>query len=142
MKKYFTLDEANNLIPLLEFKLPKLLRIKNDMGHFLKTLAKKGVNVEELFGMTDLQDEDLIRIKGELEKYGTALTAALTEIQNLGCIIKDMEMGLVDFYGIIDDTEILFCWQLGEPCIGYWHKTSEGFQNRKPLFEETEKQLH
>ena len=123
-------------------KLPKLLAIKRNMARFLTSLRQKGVNVEELFGMTEIQDEDLVRIKKELEHHGSTLNAALVDIQNLGCLLKDMEMGLIDFCGLIDDTEILFCWQLGEPRVAYWHKTSEGFANRKPLFEEEEKQLH
>lgn len=138
VSKVFTLEEANTLIPTLELRLPKLLQTKRALSDYVSSLVKKGINVESLFGMTDLVDDDLVAAKAELEKLGNNLQGELAAIQELGCVVKDMELGLVDFLGQVGLDQVYFCWQLGEPTIRYWHGLQEGFADRKALFEEDE----
>lgn len=59
------------------------------------------------------------------------LNQAMAEIENSGCLVKDLDIGLVDFPTMLDDTEVYLCWKLDEPRIGFWHHTSEGFAGRK-----------
>ena len=44
-------------------------------------------------------------------------------------------MGLLDFPCVVEGRVILLCWKLGEPGIGFWHDTEEGFAGRKPIDE-------
>lgn len=145
-KKYFTLEEANALIPSLEYKIPKLLQIKKELAEFVSQLEKSGTNVEKLLAANTTEDEDLTETKSKLDKLGKVLNAAIVDIQSYGCIIKDMDLGLIDFRALIEDEEIDFCWQLGEKEISYWHGVTEGFAGRKPLYEKDEsegdKQYH
>lgn len=144
-QKTFTLQEANELLPTLEIKLTKLLQIKKQMTQTLLLLEKKGVQVEDLFAMTEELDDDCAEIKKELEKLGALLNASLSEIQGYGCFVKDLDLGLIDFYSTDLGQEIFYCWQLGEKEIRYWHSINEGFSSRKPLFDDQapqEKTLH
>ena len=50
-----------------------------------------------------------------------------------GCIIKDLDVGLLDFPSVIDNEEVYLCWKLGEDRIRFYHRQDEGFAGRKPL---------
>jgi hypothetical protein len=54
-------------------------------------------------------------------------------IESFGCLVKDIDLGLIDFPAVRDDEPIYLCWKLGEPRVAYWHGVDEGFSSRKPL---------
>ena len=62
-----------------------------------------------------------------------AFQSALEQLEEFGCMLKDLSIGLTDFYSIRDDEIILLCWKLGEPRIQYWHTLEGGFAGRQPL---------
>lgn len=137
-KKYFTIEQANDLIPTLEFKLPKLLQVKKELAAYITSLVEKGINIEDLLAMTGVLDDELLGMKAALERLGLMLQGELADIQSLGCVVKDMDLGLIDFYAIMEGAEVFLCWQLGEKSIRYWHGVEEGFSNRRLLFGEEE----
>ena len=57
----------------------------------------------------------------------------LAEASGLGCIIRDLELGLVDFYTMAGGRIVCLCWRRGEPKIEHWHPVDEGFSGRRPL---------
>jgi hypothetical protein len=57
----------------------------------------------------------------------------LQDIANLGGVTKDLEMGLVDFPGQVDDETVNLCWKFGETAVRFWHGLHEGYAQRKPL---------
>ncbi len=58
---------------------------------------------------------------------------ALEQIQAIGCLVKDLESGLVDFPAILKNEEVYLCWRLGEDRIRFYHRQDEGFSGRKPI---------
>ena len=50
-----------------------------------------------------------------------------------GCLIKDLRMGLVDFYSIVNGEPVYLCWQYGEQRIAHFHGIADGFTCRTPL---------
>jgi hypothetical protein len=54
-------------------------------------------------------------------------------IESHGCIVKDIDLGLLDFPSSRGDEPIYLCWKLGEPYIAHWHSMDEGFGARRPL---------
>ena len=61
------------------------------------------------------------------------ITAAVERINEMGCLVKDLDVGLVDFYALRDDEPVFLCWQFGEPAVTHWHPLDEGFAARQPL---------
>jgi hypothetical protein len=76
------------------------------------------------------------------ETAGRRLKAILEEVQTVGCVVKDLDIGLVDFPTLLDGVEVCLCWKLGEPRIEYWHGLEEGFRGRKPIDENFLKHHH
>ena len=61
------------------------------------------------------------------------LRQAVSQFEEIGCHVKDLDMGLVDFPTVFRGVEVYLCWKLGEPHIAFWHGTDEGFGGRKPI---------
>ena len=53
-------------------------------------------------------------------------------IEAHGCIVKDIDLGLIDFPALLDEQPIYLCWKLGEPEVAHWHGIEEGFSARRP----------
>ncbi len=75
-----------------------------------------------------------------LRQAQIAATRALRHAQQtvealhaLGCEVKDLEMGLVDFRSLREGREVYLCWRVGEETISYWHELDTGFGGRQPL---------
>jgi hypothetical protein len=65
-----------------------------------------------------------------------ALKEALETIEGTGALVKDLDMGLIDFLSLYRGREVCLCWKLGEDSIQFWHGTDEGFRGRKPIDED------
>jgi hypothetical protein len=130
MARLFTRAEANALLPRLtrEFELLHQLRsTARDQRAELARLEAKGKS-----NGRDVASE--IREHQErLEKIGAQAKAILDGITGLGCEIKDVDQGLVDFPSPRDGRTVYLCWKVGEESIGYWHELSTGFAGRQPL---------
>jgi hypothetical protein len=107
---YFDLNSARELLPWLKERLLKLKEIK--------------YNTEEVLVNGD---------KKEIEKYILSVDKIVKEITKKGIIIRDPEIGLVDFPAIINDRPAYFCWKIDEDDIKYWHYAEEGYRGRKPI---------
>jgi len=57
----------------------------------------------------------------------------VAQLQDLGCLVKDLDTGLVDFPALFRGQEVYLCWKLGEPSIEFWHGVDEGFRGRKAI---------
>jgi hypothetical protein len=61
------------------------------------------------------------------------LEEQLEQITALGCIPKDLELGLVDFPARADEREIYLCWKMGETKVEFCHGLTDGFGGRKRI---------
>ena len=78
---------------------------------------------------------DLLRKKSEHDEAAEHLVEIVNRIQETGVLVKDLDIGLVDFPSLVDGEEIYLCWKLGEDHITFWHGIDEGFAGRKPIDE-------
>jgi hypothetical protein len=69
----------------------------------------------------------------EHENLTDVMKSNLEKILATGCLIKDLDIGLLDFPAIVNNEEVYLCWKLGEDRIRYYHRQDEGYAGRKPL---------
>jgi hypothetical protein len=77
--------------------------------------------------------QKLAALNDGVENAATALAGILTEIDELGVLVKDLDSGLIDFPSVRGGEEVLLCWQLGESEVGFWHGLHDGYAGRQPL---------
>jgi len=123
-KIYFTVEEANALIPELNDWVPRLQE--------LYTLMHKG--------FPDIQKARSKAEYGGGSAYGTDyLNVALKanqitkNFEKKGCVLKGIEMGLVDFPSLREGREVYLCWKMPEQEIRFWHDLDTGFAGRQPI---------
>jgi len=126
--KVFTLEEAEKLLPALTSLIQRLHLIRDE-------ISKLEVDIDalELVGAKDKPSADLER---QVEIYNQAVTQfyeMVDEIHRLGCYLKDVDLGLIDFYAMREGKVVYLCWKLGEAHIAHWHDVGEGFGSRQPL---------
>ncbi len=71
--------------------------------------------------------------KARRDSVAERLKTVLESIQESGCVVKDLDKGLVDFPTLFRGEEVYLCWKLDEPSIGFWHGVREGFAGRKAI---------
>jgi hypothetical protein len=122
--KYYTLDEANELIeeikPLMADLLERRARVVGTRGEIAGILQDTTSNVGNRKASLMVQDF-------------LAIEALVKEIRAFGCSIKDLNVGLLDFLTKIDGREVYLCWRYGEDTIEYYHDLHNGFMSRKKL---------
>jgi hypothetical protein len=132
MPKRFTLDEATQLLPEVE----RLLRDAIDARESYQEAEAALQSMKErimLMGGVMVDREQALAIKSRRERAAAALRAAIEGVQGLGCLVKDLDTGLVDFPTLFRGEEVYLCWKLGESGIDFWHGVDEGFRGRKPI---------
>ena len=131
--RIFSLDEANGMLPELARQLEEL---RERFGEIVFEQDK--IAVLELIGAREDGSPEHIEYS-EKKKATTALVAQFEadfrKVRSLGCFVKDINKGLVDFYSVRNGRLIFFCWQLGEKEIRFWHELNSGYSGRKPISE-------
>jgi hypothetical protein len=131
MERTFTLDEAHELLPILETLLCRAIDGKKKLEAFEAEFESLKSRIMLSGGML-LDVQTIARAKNERDRVVQQVKDALDEIDAAGVQVKDLDTGLLDFPWV-NDPEVLLCWKLGEKRITHWHNTSEGFRGRKPI---------
>jgi hypothetical protein len=129
--RIFTQTEARAALPVVRRHVERLVAGRADqlvaqarMAELTAATAGNGHGVQR-----DL----MVTLRDELERAETELAAALTALEELGVVVKDLDAGLVDFPALRDGEHVFLCWQLGEADVTWWHGLEEGFRGRKPI---------
>jgi hypothetical protein len=133
--KIFTPEEANRLLPFLELALDSLAGIAREASELRRELdvlaAIAGSGATDQNPDTRLLREKEAALAGLLARF----RSELGDVSGHGCIVRDLELGLVDFYTMAHDRVVCLCWRRGEPRIEHWHPVDVGFSGRRPLSE-------
>jgi hypothetical protein len=132
MPQRFTLAEARSLIPLLERLLGEAVTMKAEYDQAEGIIQALNARVA-MMGGTMVNRDQAIDARGRREVAAARLRRAMEQVRETGCVVKDVDIGLVDFPALRRGVEVCLCWKLGESSIGYWHGVDEGFRGRKPI---------
>jgi len=72
-------------------------------------------------------------MKTQKESSGESLKQSLEKIEQMGVLVKDLDVGLVDFPTLYLGEEVYLCWRMDERDIEHWHGVHEGFAGRKEI---------
>ncbi len=132
--RLFRLDEANSLLPRIGPLLRRLMASHHDRA--LQQQVVDEFRRKATYGGGALASGDLAGVQQEIARLSVILQEGLREMESWGCIVKDLNLGLVDFPALRGTERVLLCWRLGEPEVRFWHGLEEGFAGRKPLRED------
>ena len=132
MAKRFTVAEAQGLIPKVDRLLRDAIDRKSEFDKaegVLQSFTERAM----MLGGVLVDRNRAFEMRNRREAAVAHLREAIEEIQQLGCLVKDLDTGLIDFPTMLRGEEVYLCWKLGEPAIGFWHGVDEGFRGRKAI---------
>lgn len=131
--RFFSLEEANSLLPTLEPLVRRLVDQRQELRAHQQVLAEFRSRASRDGGV--LPGSGFAHAKSESARLIAELHEGVREIESRGGVVKDLDQGLVDFPARRGGEQVYLCWRLGEQEIRYWHGLQEGFAGRKPLKE-------
>ncbi len=128
----FTLTEAESARKELEPFLLQAVDCRRKLTEVDRDLSAVAARIMMMGGVI-VPYEKLAKLRLEHNNLAGTIRTALDRIHSTGCLVKDLDMGLLDFASIIDNEEVYLCWKLGEDRIRFYHRQDEGYAGRKPL---------
>jgi hypothetical protein len=122
--KLFTVEEANALLPRLKDLLDELA-IHRD------ALRERAPQLQPILQAAKINGGGRVGSEYGVEAYNLYLT--IERIRGLGVILKDLDMGLLDFPHERDGRVVFLCWHPPEESVAFWHEIEAGYAGRQPL---------
>jgi len=124
MPRTFTVEQANQALVTLRPLVEKILELRQTIIErqpeiwpaLQKAVGNGGSPVASQAAIEFAQLEVLAR-----------------QIQDSGALLKDLNIGLLDFPSIRDGREVYLCWRFGEESIQYWHDIDAGYAGRQKI---------
>jgi hypothetical protein len=124
MTKYFTAEEANRALPQVRSLVAQVMQAREVI---ITAQPELWPVLEKAIGNGGSKKA------GELLAEFQRVEQGVKRLQDIGCVLKDMSIGLVDFPALRDGREVLLCWKFDEPEVMFWHDLQSGYQGRKRL---------
>ena len=131
--RLFTLEEAGSVLPRvrslasdLRDKAQELVTLRANLDAFRES---KQTGDHAVDGEAQL----VVRTLGTTNRVAAEMRSLATELEEIGCELKDVHTGLLDFRSLREDRVVYLCWRLGEDEIRFWHELDTGFAGRQPL---------
>lgn len=122
--RYFTLEDANEL-------LPEIIALMEALQARRANVIESRKQVSELLasGQSDVGGP----VASALAQDFIAIETLAQKIRSYGCVIKDLNSGLVDFLSKRSGREVYLCWRYGEAQVAFYHELHTGFKGRRPV---------
>jgi hypothetical protein len=130
--RLFTLSEAEQARTQLEPLLISAMESRRKLADLEAVLLALTERIVRMGGIA-VQYDQAANSRLERDRAAASLQAAVTQIHSTGCVVKDLDMGLLDFPVRIGNEDVYLCWRLGEDRIRFYHRQDEGFAGRKPI---------
>jgi hypothetical protein len=124
LKKLFTLDEANAFVPQLLDLVPKIQKLSVSLNNNFPDIK----NARDKAKWNGGSDQGVDYLNAVL-KYNDLMS----KIEEMGCELKGIREGLIDFPSLREGREVYLCWRMPEKEILFWHDLNEGFAGRKSI---------
>src|SRR6476646_4331386 len=124
--RLFTLTEAERTRREIEPVLIEAIELRKKLAPIVEELGAISARIQWVGGSL-VPYEETARLRFEHDQLAGSLKAAVERIQSTGCVVKDLDAGLLDFPAVINNEEVYLCWRLGEERIRFWHRQNEGF---------------
>lgn len=124
---YCTIEQAETLLPRVRPLIESARRLKQE----IETIAA-GYDYDAVL----LEQE-----KPRINALANKLAKKLERLEEMGCYVKDIDIGIVDFLCKFEGRDVFLCWKLGEARVSHWHELNEGFSYRQQICDLTQLNL-
>jgi hypothetical protein len=130
-ERSFTPDEANNALDEVRPVAERLVAVRTRMRELEQSQGELVIAIGGNGG--GYAATDLNAAQTELGSLADVALACVDKLEELGVVLKDLDLGLLDFRSVREGEDVLLCWHVGEEAVTSWHGLDEGFAGRKPI---------
>jgi len=134
MTRYYSIDEANGILP----EVDRILQALRDQRGELIELRDRAIAVAPPDDETPSPEaqEQIRLLRLSMQGLIDQMQAGVARLVELDVTLRDIATGLIDFPALVSGRPIWLCWRLGEgDDVGFWHPHDQGFDSRRPLTE-------
>jgi len=130
----FTIEQARAMLPLLRL-------IVTDISLSHRELTERKSNLRRMLRRTEgkvrfqVYDAEIAEIQEDLKNESAHLEEYVSELEQLGVILRSAHDGIVDFPTVVDGMAAYYTWQMEQQDIVDFHRADESTADRKPIFE-------
>ena len=128
----FTVEKANRALPLVR-------RIVDDIVAEHPTWKDLVARYELVVAGARAEwgeSPEMLELRGRIDRIAARINGYVAELEQVGCVLKGFEQGLVDFYGMYEGRVVCLCWLQGEGSVTHWHELDAGFDGRQEITPE------
>src|SRR6266403_69876 len=111
--RIFTLTEAERARQELEPFLVEAMDCRKKLAGLETDLTAVSARSTMMVGVV-VPYEKLATLLVDHQKLAEKIKSALDRILETGCMINDLEVGLLNFQELVNNEEVYLCWRLGE----------------------------
>ncbi len=130
----FSIEQARAMLPLLRL-------IVTDISLAHRELTERKSNLRRMLRRNEgkarfqIYDAEITEIQEDLKNESAHLEEYVSELEQLGVILRSAHDGIVDFPTVVDDEPAYYTWQMEQQDIVDFHRADESTADRKPIFE-------
>ena len=130
----FTIEQARAMLPLLRL-------IVTDISLSHRELTERKSNLRRMLRRHEgkarfqIYDAEITEIQEDLKNETAHLEEYVSELEQLGVILRSAHDGIVDFPAVIDEMPAFYTWQMEQQDIVDFHRADESTADRKPIYE-------
>ncbi len=113
--RYFRLAEAERLLPQVEQYLRDALFHKAEYER-VHGQIESILDRVRMSGGSRINPGQHLELRAQRDGSVRKLQEAMTQIEQSGALVKDLDMGLLDFMARYQGHDVCLCWKLGEDC--------------------------
>ena len=136
--RIFRRDEANRTLPLVQRIVQDIV---DDYGRWKESLGQYEVAAAHQRPDSG-ESPEAVAMRQQVDVVAQRINGYIAELEQIGCVLKGFDDGLVDFRGRLDGRDVWLCWRLGEAEVNHWHEMDEGYRSRRPLEPEPAGEPH
>ena len=107
MPIFYTPDRADEVLPEVREIVRRVVTIKAEAD--------------------EAKDDD------EMSRAMKKLEVEVRKLEEMGCVLRDIGIGLLDFPAVRLGERVWLCWKLDDEHVRFWHTRHEGYGGRKPV---------
>ena len=128
-RKYFTLADANRALPLVRRIVADITTLHPSWHDLVQRYELAAAQGRPDWG----ESPEQVALRVEIEQVAREISGFIAELDQVGCVFKGFEPGLVDFYGKLDGRDVFWCWRQDEDAITHYHDIEAGYAGRRPV---------
>jgi hypothetical protein len=126
----FSIEQARSMLPLLRL-------IVTDIALSHRELTERRSNLRRMLrnhqgnSKFKVYDQEIAEIQEDLKEQSAHLDDYISELEQLGVILRSAHDGIVDFPTLIDDAPAFFTWQMEQTDVSEFHWANESTADRR-----------